>query len=111
MEMTDKSVCLSGLRGRPPSWSRPTGEAIAPPIRAGRSEQPPEYSTDPAPLVIRVPAMGASGYLGRQVSPAFEPTVLDDLGPLYHDSRGLGAGNEQIPNFTVNQRVKEPILL
>jgi len=55
--------------------------------------------------------MGVSGYLGRQVSPALEPTVLDDLGPLYHDYRWFGARNEQIPNFTVNQRVKEPILL
>src|SRR5579864_8543809 len=60
MEMTDKSVYLSGLRGRPPSWHRPTSEAITAPHPCGaKYEQPHEYSTDPAPLVIwRVAGMG-----------------------------------------------------
>ncbi|HEV3153046.1 MAG TPA: methyltransferase domain-containing protein [Candidatus Baltobacteraceae bacterium] len=40
-----------------------------------------------------------------------DPHVLDDLGPLYHDYRLFGVTNGQIPNFVVNQRVKEPILL
>jgi hypothetical protein len=37
--------------------------------------------------------------------------ILDDLGPLYHDYRLFGVQNAQLPNFVVNQRVKEPILL
>lgn len=37
--------------------------------------------------------------------------ALDDLGPLYHDYRLFGVENAQLPNFVVNQRVKEPILL
>ncbi len=40
-----------------------------------------------------------------------DPHVLDDLGALYHDYRLFGVQNRQLPNFVVNQRVKEPILL
>jgi len=36
---------------------------------------------------------------------------LEDLGPLYHSYHLFGVRNRQLPQFIVNQRVKEPILL
>lgn len=36
---------------------------------------------------------------------------LRGLGPLYHSYRLFGIDNEQRPEFVVNQRVKEPIIL
>jgi hypothetical protein len=40
-----------------------------------------------------------------------DPSLLDDLGPLYHSYRLFGVENQQIENFRVNQRCKESIIL
>ena len=40
-----------------------------------------------------------------------DPHVLDDLGPLYHSYRLLGAQNKQLEQFRINQLCKETILL
>ena len=38
------------------------------------------------------------------------PSILDDLGLLYHNYKLFGVENRQIPQYVNNQKVKEPIL-